>query len=88
MPPLTTPKVVVQAPVVPPPVTTMGEGLEPICQEPPKPTAEHEREPQQTHIENMPEPEARNEKESGELRRSKRARRPAICKEIYKFYNT
>ena len=33
-----------------------------------------------------PEPEARNEQESDELRRSKRERRPAIFKEIYKVY--
>jgi hypothetical protein len=88
MPPSTTPEVVVQAPVVPLPVTTMGEGLEPVRQEPPEPTAEHEREPQQPHTQNMPEPEVRNEKESEELIMSKRARRPAICKEIYKVYNT
>jgi hypothetical protein len=36
----------------------------------------------------VPEPEARNEQESEELRRSKRARRPTISKEIYKVYNT
>jgi hypothetical protein len=34
------------------------------------------------------EPEAQNEQESEEFRRSKRARRPAISKEIYKVYNT
>jgi hypothetical protein len=66
----------------------MGEGSEPIRQKPPEPTAEHEREPQQPHIENVPEPEAQNEQESEELRRSKRVRRPAISKEIYKVYNT
>jgi hypothetical protein len=61
VPPLTTPKFVVQAPVVTPPVTTMGEGSEPVCQEPLEPTTEHEREPQQPHIENVLEPEAQNE---------------------------
>jgi hypothetical protein len=66
----------------------MGEGSEPVCQEPPEPTTEHKRELQQPHTENVPEPEARNEQESQELRRSKRARRPAISKEIYKVYNT
>jgi hypothetical protein len=69
-------------------MTTMGEGSEPIHQEPPEPTAEHEREPpQQPHIENVPEPEARNEQDFEELRRSKRVRRIAISKEIYKLYN-
>jgi hypothetical protein len=66
----------------------MGEALEPVRHEPPEPTAEHEREPQQPHTKNVPEPEARNEQESKELRRSKRVRRPAISKEIYKIYNT
>jgi hypothetical protein len=65
----------------------MGEGSEPIYQEPPESTDEHERESQQPHTENVPEPEARNEQESEELKRSKRARRPAISKEIYKVYN-
>ena len=69
-----------QAPVVTPHVTTMGEGSEPVRQEPSEPTAEHEREPEQPHTENVPEPEARNEQESEELRRSTRARRPAISK--------
>jgi hypothetical protein len=66
----------------------MGEGSEPVRQEPPEPTAEHKREPQQPHIENVPEPEARNEQESEELTRSKIVRRPAISKEISKVYNT
>jgi hypothetical protein len=66
----------------------MGEGSEPIRQKPPEPTTEHEREPQQPHIENVPELEAQNEQESEELRRSKRVRRPAISKDIYKVYNT
>ena len=37
VPASTTPEVVVQAPVVTPPVTTIGEGSEPVCQEPPDP---------------------------------------------------
>ena len=88
VPAQTIPEVVVQEPAVTPPVTTMGEGSGPVHQEPPEPNAEHEREPQQPHIENVPEVEARNETETEELRRSKRARRPAIYKEIYKVYNT
>jgi hypothetical protein len=66
----------------------MGEGSEPVRQEPPEPTAEHKRDPQQPHTENVLEPEARNEQESEELRRSKRVRRPAISKDIYKVSNT
>src|SRR3954469_15746239 len=70
VPPSTTPEVVVPAPVVTPHVTTMGKSSEPIHQEPPEPTVEHETEPEQPHTINVPEPEARNEQESDELKRS------------------
>jgi hypothetical protein len=53
MQPSKTPDVVVHAPIVTPPVTAMGVGSEPVRQEPPKPTAEHKREPQHPHTENV-----------------------------------
>ena len=62
----TIPEIVVQAPVVTPPVTTVGEDPEPVRQEPTEPVVEHEREVQQPLLENET------------LRRSKRAKRSAI----------
>ena len=60
----------VQTHIVTPPVTTMGEDLEPAHRERTEPVVEHEREQQQPNIENVPETEA--------LRRSKRTKRLAI----------
>ena len=79
VPASTIPEFVVQEPVVTPPVTTMGEGSEPIRQEPPEPVVEHEREPQQPPVEDVPENEA--------LRRSKRVKKSAISTD-FKVYNT
>ena len=39
----TIPEVAVQAPVITPPMTTMGEDPEPVRQEPTEPIVEHER---------------------------------------------
>ena len=61
-----------QAPIVTPPVTTMGEGSEPVCQYPSKLFVEHEREVQQPIFEDVPEVEARNVPESEAPRRSQR----------------
>jgi len=79
VPASTTPEVVVQAPVVTPPVTTMGEDLEPVRQDPTEPVVEHEREVQQPPLEDVPENEG--------LRRSKRSKKSAISSD-YKVYNT
>src|ERR1041385_4184107 len=79
VPASTIPEVVVQAPVVTPPVATMGEDPEPVRQEPAEPIVEHEREVQQPPLEDVPENEA--------LRRSKRPKKSAISSD-YKVYNT
>ena len=47
VPASTTPEVVVQAPVVTPPMPTMGEDPEPVHQETTEPIVEHEREVRQ-----------------------------------------
>ena len=58
VPASTTPEVVVQAPVVTPPMPTMGEDPEPVRQDPTEPVVEHEREVQQPPLEDVPENEA------------------------------
>ena len=58
MPTPTIPEIVVEAPVVTPHVTTMGEIPEPVLQEPTEPVVEHERELQQPNLENVPDVEA------------------------------
>ena len=51
VPASTIPEIAVQAPVVTPPVTTMGEDPEPARQERTEPIVEHERDQQQgNHI--------------------------------------
>jgi hypothetical protein len=81
------PKVVVQAPVVTPPVTTRCEDQKPIREEPTEPFVEHEREMQQPPLIDVPEIEAHNEPENEALRSSKRVKKSAISTD-YKVYNT
>ena len=78
MPAPTIPEIAVQAPVVTPPVTTMGEDLEHVCQEWSEPVVEHERDLQQPILENVPEVEAHNVPENEALRRSERTKKSAI----------
>ena len=80
------PSVVVQAPVVTPPMTTMSENSEPIRQESNEPFIEHEREQQQPPPEAEPQVEEQNVPENEAPRRSTRARK-AISTD-YKVYNT
>jgi hypothetical protein len=78
VPTLTIPEVVVQAPIVTPPVTTRGEDPEPIRLEQTKPFVEHERELEQPPLIDVPEVEAHNEPDNEALRRSKRVKKSAI----------
>ena len=75
-----------QAPVVTPPVTTMGKDPEPVRRERTESVVEHERELQQPNLENVPDVEAQNVPETEALRRSKRTKRSAISTDY--IYNT
>ena len=83
----TIPAIVVQAPVVTPPMTMMSENSEPVRQEPNEPFVEHEREQQQPPPEAEPQVEEQNAQENVAPRRSTRARKSAISTD-YKVYNT
>ena len=83
----TIPTIVVQAPVVTPPMTMMSENLEPVRQEPNEPFVEHEREQQQSPPEAEPQVEEQNAPEIEAPRWSTRARKSAISTD-YKIYNT
>ena len=74
----TIPEVAVQAPVITPPMTTMGVDPELARQDRTKPVIEHEMELQQPNLENAPDVEAQNVPETEALRRSKRTKRSAI----------
>ena len=78
MPAPVIPEVAVQAPVLTPSITTMGEYPEHVRQEPSEPIVEHEGEVQQPLLEDVSEVEAHNEPRSEALRRYTRPQKSAI----------